>query len=135
MEAMVGDVLLICLSIFIALSCKKTKYTAPDVSPNGEYFNCKIDGKYWTFKTCSYCNDPLTAGREVVDRPHFSIMAGNSDYPQTQFDFFIDTAEINHHDTISFSQKIRAMSKFIVLILYRLVISSPLKPLMEARVG
>lgn len=97
--------LLSCLFLFIAFSCKKSEESAPDVSPDGEYFNCNIDGKYWTFKqgTGPFGSDALTASFEVVDRPHYEIEAATTDYPETVFSFWIDTAVMNRTDTVIFT--------------------------------
>ncbi len=98
--------LLSCLFICsIVFSCKKDDASEPDVSPNGEYFNCKIDGKYWTFKQGDglFGSDALYARFEVVDRPHYEIKAGSDDYPQTQFTFTLDTADMSRTDTIAFT--------------------------------
>jgi hypothetical protein len=47
------------------MGCKKEDKLT-NVNKQGEYFNCKIDGKYRTFKQSRYINhDALNAGKQM----------------------------------------------------------------------
>lgn len=95
---------LISLLMIGLYSCKKHDPPAPDTSAAGEYFNCELDGTYWTYRQCSFCNaDALYARPEVVDYPHFAIRAMSSEDPTTVYSFMIDTAAFNRLDSIDLS--------------------------------
>lgn len=75
------------LSLSVALSlvygCKPddpiVTPNPPPVSESDEYFNCYIDGKYWTYKqgSGSFSGDALKAERIIMQGPNFRIQAAN----------------------------------------------------------
>ena len=93
------------LLLFATLSsCKKDTppATLPDTNAQGEYFNCKIDGKYWTYKQAGYTNhDDLTAGKGIITDPGYVITAENGeDFPQTVVKFWMIGTDFPDSDTI-----------------------------------
>ena len=93
--------LLLLLGIY---SCKKdtTPVIPPDTNAQGEYFNCKIDGKYWTYKQSGYTNhDALTAGKGIITDLGYAISGTNVvDFPQTVVTFWMIGTDFPDSDTI-----------------------------------
>ena len=85
-------------------ACKKdtTPAAPPDTNAQGEYFNCKIDGQYWTYKQAGYTHhDALTAGKGLITDPGFAITGTNVvDFPQTVITFWMIGTDFPDSDTI-----------------------------------
>ena len=101
--------------VYIAMigGCKKEDPSdLTDVSERGEYFNCLINGKYWTFKQCTTClfGAPDAVRRyELYEIPGITtrdvIEASNVEgYPQTGIEINIDHNDFLAGDTILLSK-------------------------------
>lgn len=93
-------------SLFLLLllaACHKNE-TSPATEPK-EYFNCYINGKYWTYKQPTFSNhDPLRAWYEASLIPHFALGGDNVvDFPQTGIGFDLDNINFPNKDTFYLS--------------------------------
>ncbi len=80
--------------------CKKKNVQPADVNAQGEYFNCYIDGQYWTFKQEPYSNnDALTASKGQITLPGFKLQAESNDAPQTVVRLWMLTEDFPSKDT------------------------------------
>jgi len=94
--------------LLLSTGCNKHDENAD----KAEYFNCEINGQYWTYVQCKFCNfDNLTAGHEDLDTKHYSIMGSCADYPQTEISFFIDEDEMMRSDTIALSSATKSYGR------------------------
>lgn len=93
-ETQVSIVAQACLCIF---GCKKDD-DLKDVNEQGEYFNCRIEDKYWTFEQEDYTAHDALSADGAYDQ--FSIQADHvDDYPQTRIDFILNGRSLPDKDT------------------------------------
>lgn len=72
----------------------------PDVNEQGEYFNCYINGKYWTFKQDPYAADALSASVSQITLPGYRLHAVAHDgYPRTVIDLWMIGENVPSKDT------------------------------------
>ena len=94
------------LLVLLFTGCKKEEQSdLTDVSPNGEYFNCYINGKYWTFKQCTFCSGDALRSYQVYRNVPDTITGNriegsSSDFPQTVIEFVIAQEDFLAGDTI-----------------------------------
>jgi hypothetical protein len=84
--------LLFGFSVFVLAfaSCKKEDKGPPDSNEQGEYFNCKIDGKYWTYKQAYFTSHDDLIFRSYFNDAGYEIIGENGvDFPQTVVSFRI----------------------------------------------
>jgi hypothetical protein len=94
------------LSLLATASCKKNDSSVKphDVNAQGEYFNCVINGKYWTYKELGpySMGDPLKARENQIDDPGYQLVAQNlTDLPQTAISLWIVGKSFPDKDSIS----------------------------------
>ncbi len=95
MKTQVSIVALACLGTF---GCKKDADKTSDVNEQGEYFNCRIEGRYWTFEQEHYTAHDALSAYGAHDR--FFIHADRvDDYPQTGIEFTLNGRSLPDRDT------------------------------------
>lgn len=84
--------------ILLLAACYKNE---PAPEPK-EYFNCYIDGKYWTYKQGSFTNhDALRARVNAITLPGFEITADDvTTFPQTQINIWFIQENFPTKDTV-----------------------------------
>lgn len=99
--------LLAIIAFLMIAGCKKEDSGLTDVSEKGEYFNCRINGQYWTYKQANGLFGAVNAlsSYQLYDVPsiitHDVIRANNVvDYPQTEIELNMDHEAFLAGDTI-----------------------------------
>lgn len=84
--------------ILLLAACHKNE---PATEPK-EYFNCYIDGKYWTYAQGSFTNhDALRARVNAITLPGFEITADNvTIFPQTIINIWFIQESFPTKDTV-----------------------------------
>ncbi len=82
--------------------CKKKDTGPTDINDQGEYFNCYIDGQYWTYKEDNDFgdDDDVTARQGQITLPGFVIKAENTTFPGSGFSLWMVSETFPSKDTV-----------------------------------